>query len=166
MRPIHLQLVYVIQGHWCKLADTLEAQIVFEMAEIDRLLAAYAPLLMRAQSSEPDLVEITATASVLHSFYNGVERIFLLIAKERDHQVPVGPLYHRDLLRQMAQPTANRPAVASEALTQQLLTYLAFRHFYRHSYSFVLDWGKLVPLVRELHATWAACKVALEPFSL
>ena len=36
----------------------------------------------------PDLVEITALASVLHSFYNGLENVFLSISKAVDADVP------------------------------------------------------------------------------
>jgi hypothetical protein len=39
------------------------------MGQIDLLFASYADLLERAEKKAPDLVEITAIASVLHSFY-------------------------------------------------------------------------------------------------
>lgn len=51
-------------------------QITFEIAQIDKLFEVYAELLSRVQQRQPDTVEIAAVASVLHSFYNGVENIF------------------------------------------------------------------------------------------
>lgn len=37
----------------------------------------------------------------LHSFYNGLERIFEIIARQLDPVFPSGERWHRDLLKQM-----------------------------------------------------------------
>jgi hypothetical protein len=44
---------------------------------------------------------LDSVAINLHSFYNGVERIFEWIARELDGGLPVGPIWHRELLDQM-----------------------------------------------------------------
>ena len=62
------------------LADNVVSQVTFEIGQIDQLLAVYADLVERVQQRPPDLVEMTAMASVLHSFYNGLENIFLSIS--------------------------------------------------------------------------------------
>jgi len=59
------------------LSEKVEAQVRFEIGQIDRLLDSYADLLERALHTPPNLIELTAIASVLHSFYNGLENIFL-----------------------------------------------------------------------------------------
>jgi len=76
-------------------------QIKFEIGQIDKLFASYSELLNHAQNNEPNLVEITALASVLHSFYNGLENIFLTIAKRIDSQIPDTDQWHRNLLTNM-----------------------------------------------------------------
>ncbi len=121
------------------MADPVITQVTFEIGQIDQLFAAYADRLERAQQRTPDLVETTAIASVLHSFYNGIENIFLSIAKRLDQYLPTGAQWHRELLVHISQATANREEVLTEELAQKLASYLAFRHFYRHSYSFFLD---------------------------
>lgn len=73
------------------MAEKVAPQVTFEIGQIDQLLAAYGELWERAQKKTPDLVEMTAMASVLHSFYNGLENIFLSIAKGLDQGVPVVP---------------------------------------------------------------------------
>lgn len=88
-------------------------QVQFEIEQIDRLLATYADLLERIERRAPDIVEIAAIASVLHSFYNGLENIFLSIAKGVDQQVPTGSQWHRDLLLQIGQQTPNRSRIVS-----------------------------------------------------
>jgi len=64
----------------------------------------------------------------------------------------------------MAQETAYRGAAISTELAQKLATYLGFRHFYRHSYSFFLEWDKLQELVTSLRAIWAQTKEELHEF--
>jgi ribonuclease HepT-like protein len=146
------------------LDEKVASQVAFEISQIDQLLAAYAELWERAQENTPDLVEMTAMASVLHSFYNGLENIFLSIAKGLDQGVPSGAQWHRDLLVQMTQGATNRPSVISSGLAQKLADYLGFRHFYRHSYSFFLDWNELKNLVRSLPDVWDDTRKALQDF--
>jgi hypothetical protein len=140
------------------------AQITFEIGQIDKLLASYSELLDRSQTSKPGLVEVTAIASVLHSFYNGLENIFLVVAKRIDQQVPDTEQWHRQLLAYMAQTTPNRNQVLSTDLANRLTDYLGFRHFYRHSYSFFLEWAELEKLVVPLEDVWRNTKAELEIF--
>lgn len=139
-------------------------QVPFEMSQLDQLFAVYAELLQRATQQSPDLVEMTALASVLHSFYNGLENIFLSIARHVDQQVPTGDRWHRALLVQMAHSTPTRAPVLSAELVATLTEYQGFRHFYRHSYSFFLSWDKLKPLVMDMSPTWHAARTELEAF--
>lgn len=138
--------------------------ILFEIEQIERLLTTYRDLLAKIQDSEPDLVELTAIASVLHSFYTGVENIFLTIAKRFDQRVPLGSQWHRDLLQQLSSTTSDRRAVISEQVRRSLEEYLGFRHYYRHAYSFFLDWDEMRELVTGLVEAWAALKTELETF--
>ena len=144
--------------------DTVVTQVTFEIGQIDHLLMVYDDLLARSLQTPPDLIELTAIASVLHSFYNGLENIFLVIAKRLDQHVPAGPQSHRDLLVQMIQPTTTRGSVISPELAQQLAMYLSFRHFYRHAYSYFLQWSELEKLVAPLQEFWARVKRDLYAF--
>jgi len=143
------------------LADNVVSQVTFEIGQIDQLLAVYADLVDRVQQRPPDLVEVTAMASVLHSFYNSLENIFLSIAKGLDEQVPTGDQWHRDLLIHMTREMGDRGSVISTALAKKLADYLGFRHFYRHSYSFFLEWDKLPGLVTSLREVWEQVKAEL-----
>jgi len=64
-----------------KLIEKVISQARFETGRIDHLFESYADLLERAQAKSPDLVEITAVAAVLHSFYNGLEGLVTPLAK-------------------------------------------------------------------------------------
>jgi hypothetical protein len=144
--------------------DRVVSEVRFEVEQIDQLFAAYADLLSLAEQTTPNLIEVTATASVLHSFYNGLENIFLSIAKGLDADVPSGPQSHRDLLTRMTQSTNNRDAVLTADMAQRLGSYLGFRHFYRHSYSFFLEWDEVAKLAKPLPEVWRQAKGELLQF--
>ena len=103
----------------------------------------YNQLLKECREKEPDLVEITAIASVLHSFYNGLENIFEIIAKRIDNGIIQGEQWHKRLLSEMVSKNDKRSVVISNDLKDKLIEYMGFRHFFRHSYSFFLDWDDL-----------------------
>lgn len=136
------------------MAKDVKGLMQFEIGQIDELFAQYAALLMAAQEAEPELVELTALASVLHSFFTGVENIFAAIARNIDGDIPIGVSSHRDLLNRMVRPTAERQAVLSSKSAESLAKHLAFRHFYRHSYSFHLDWDEMKELVIGMPQVW------------
>lgn len=143
---------------WYALADSVFDQIRLEIGQIDLLLETYAVILHHAHHHTPDLVQITAIAAILHSFYNGVEHIFSLVAKQIDHNLPVGANWHRRLLIHMGQSTSHRNVVLSATILGELSSYLAFRHFFRHAYSFLLDWTKIKPLVLTMPTIWNSTK--------
>lgn len=150
--------------NYTRLVDRAISQVRFEIEQVDQLLETYADLLERVQVNTPDLIEVTAVASVLHSFYNGLENIFLAIVKGIDTDVPTGAQWHRDLLTWMAESTANREAVLSTEAVRRLADYLGFRHFYRHSYSLYLEWRELEKLVTPLVEVWEQTKGELWAF--
>ena len=132
----------------------LKEQIEFKLEEIDRLFAEYEAIFNKIKSKEPDLYDKTILASVLHSFYNGVENIFGLIAKCIDKNLPNGEKSHQELLNQMVIKTKKRDSVITQELYIKLREYATFRHFYRHSYSFYLDYEKMRNLVEELNLVY------------
>lgn len=144
--------------------EKIISQVTFEIGQIDQLLESYAELFKRAQADVPNLVNITALASVLHSFYNGLEKIFLTIAKRIDMKVPKTTQWHRDLLTQMTETTSKRGQVLTTDIAHRLADYLGFRHFYRHSYSFFLEWDELEKLVIPLQEVWEKVETELQVF--
>lgn len=140
------------------------SQINFEIEQISTLLSKFHGFLQNVVHGEPDPIELAALASILHSFYTGLEKIFLSIAKGIEADVPTGGQWHRDLLRQMGQSLTTRPAVLSPEVIQKLLEYLGFRHFYRHAYSFVLNWVEIRKLVVSVDEVWNLVRKELENF--
>jgi len=57
------------------LDEILKKKAVFEISQIDKLINDSKPLLDLCRLEEPDLIEMSAAALMLHSFYNGIENI-------------------------------------------------------------------------------------------
>lgn len=73
----------------------------------------------------------------LQSFYQGVERVFEIIAKSIDRSVPDGEKWHKVLLEQMASEISGiRPAVISPETRESLDQFRMFRHVAHNIYSF------------------------------
>ncbi|MCP5108577.1 MAG: hypothetical protein GY950_34650 [bacterium] len=139
------------------LPDRIQEDIEFELGEIDLLFQLYQKELLDMEKS-PNLVELTALAAVLHSFYNGIEKTLLIIAKDIDKNVPADLNWHKTLLEQMAKKNEHRSAVLTGDMKDELLKYLGFRHFFRHSYSFHLKWERLEELAKSLREVWGKFK--------
>jgi len=145
---------------WAKVrkAVTLERQ------QLRRLLDEYRPILDACTTSPLDLARLMALAAMVHSFYNGVENIFKRIAAEIDGGPPSGGFWHKTLLDSMAAATSQRGAVISADLHARLKEYLAFRHLFRHSYAFDLDWDSMKPLVLGCEETLRQLNRELDQF--
>ncbi len=52
------------------------------------------------------------------------------------------------------------------SLEIEQIDYLTFRHFYRHSYTYFLNWVKLEQLVISLEAVWSQAKAELNELFL
>ena len=146
------------------LDNIVRDQIRSEIEQIEELLAEFALLLRRTGIEEPDAVERAALGSVLHSFYTGVEGIFLAVAKRIDEDIPVGERWHMDLLDQVASSTEMRGEVISASTKRTLAQYLAFRHFFRHAYAHVFQWDEMRHLVERLLSAWAEARSEIEAF--
>ncbi|MCP4659647.1 MAG: hypothetical protein GY856_29950 [bacterium] len=151
-------------GNFFALVESVVNKIALEIEQIDRHLGAYDELLTKVLRERPNLVEMTALAAILQSFYTGIERIFTHIAEGIDGELPVGERWHRNLLDRMGIATLRREAVLSAALFEKFDEYLDFRHFYRHAYSYVLEWEKLEELVVPLLEVWDQTKRELRAF--
>jgi hypothetical protein len=146
------------------LPDTVLEKINFELESIERELMETDSLFEKLSRIHPDPVEIRAAATSLHAFYNGIENIFAALARQVDGVIPEGDRWHYTLLRDMCTSTDKRGQVISVELKQTLEQYLAFRHFFRHSYGFVLDWEQLMPLCVNRADTFMRLRVEIENF--
>ena len=145
--------------------EILKKKIEFEISQIDEHIYKSSILIEKCKLQEPDYVELCAVGSIIQSFYNGIENILLLIAKNIDNSVPNQGKWHSELLSLMSVKTENRNSVFSENLKTILLDYMNFRHFFRHSYGYSIKWNKVSHLFLGLEENWNKVKIELNAFT-
>ncbi len=144
----------------------MQVKIEFEISEIDKLLSKADVLISKCKNVAPDFIELCAAASILHSYYNGIESIFVLIAKNIDKKVFDTNAWHKNLLQSMFESNEKRYAVLHIELKEKLINYLGFRHFFRHSYGHEIEWEKARNLFLGLHDNWKEVKTDIIKFLL
>jgi hypothetical protein len=121
----------------------LQALVEDELVALSRVAQEMEELLASC-AQPPTRTELRAVASMLHEFYNGVERMFERIAVSLGEGVPRGSNWPIDLLAQMATDQEGaRLTVIDDPLRARLKDYLDFRHFFRHAYGYTLEWSQL-----------------------
>jgi len=69
------------------LDNKLKIKLSFEISQIDKLIEDGKPLLELCEEKIPNYIEISAAALLLHSFYNGIENILILIFKNNKEEI-------------------------------------------------------------------------------
>jgi len=94
-------------------------------------------------------IELAAIGTFLHNIYNGIENILKQIVCLKSLEIPKSDSWHKDLLN-----LSVSKAIISEELSDQLYEYLTFRHFFIHSYGFMLEEKHLEGLATNIHDIW------------
>ena len=98
-------------------------------------------------------LELAGVATLIHNFYNGIENILKKLVAGAGTKLPDGPSWHQDLIN-----IAISKDIISESSARKLRQYLAFRHFFSHSYSFELDPKRISNLVKDIKSTFECFK--------
>lgn len=133
-------------------------KIKYEISEIDELLEKASVLINLCQNKEPDFIELSAAGATLHSFYNGIENIFVLIGKSENYNFSKSSQWHRDLVDFTFSKIKNG---FTQELKSSLLEYMGFRHVFRHSYGYTLQWEKCSHLLLGMKDFWINLKLCL-----
>jgi hypothetical protein len=146
--------------------ELLRADIEDELRKIARLEQEFAQAEPKLDLP-PDQVggyDRAAIGYFLHNFYNGCENIFRAIARFFENDL--GPeTWHSDLLKRMKLDVENyRPAVIDEELYLLLEDLRGFRHAFRHSYTFELDWERERLVARKFRRVAAMLRDQVEEF--
>jgi len=146
------------------LDEKVKIKIEHEISRIDKSLHSVKPLLVLCKTKKPDIIEMTAAAQVLHSFYNGVESVIVLFFKYLDDKIPNDFKWHKTLFEMAFGINSKNVKIIRNDIKKKLEKYLLFRHFIRHSYSSELDWNEMGPLIKEIEDIWEIIKTDFEIF--
>ena len=124
--------------------ELLKADILKELDNIKILESEFSKIkkMLKLPGSQVPNYDRGAIGYILHSFYNGCENIFKSIARFFENDL--GPQsWHKDLLKRMnLEIPGIRPKLIDDELFRLFDDFRAFRHKFRHLYSFELDWER------------------------
>jgi hypothetical protein len=143
----------------------LAAVLRAEIDRVDRLVSEAAQAVGPFRTRVPGRLELRGLGDIVHDFYTGAERIFERVAPELNGGVPEGRSWHRDLLESMTVALPGiRPPVLRPEVARSLDEYLRFRHLFRNTYGYELEWSRLRPLFDNLDRTWSELRADLVRF--
>ncbi|MDR0722546.1 MAG: hypothetical protein LBF75_07120 [Treponema sp.] len=91
--------------------NNLKEKIVYEISRINNLFDSGKPLFGLCKLKEPDFIESSAAALLLHSFYNGIESIVLMILKNIEEDIPNSFQWHKELFEKTFEITDKRTII-------------------------------------------------------
>lgn len=144
----------------------LKADIIDEMDKIKKVCNEFSPLIDKLKLSEEEIgnYDKAVIGYLMHNFYGGCENIFRSIARFFENEVS-SQSWHKDLLKRMTLDIEGfRPKVVSEKLFLLLDDFRGFRHKFRYSYSFELDWEREKVVAKRLMRTWEMLNSEVELF--
>ena len=138
--------------------NELKSKVLYEISQLDKLIGDAKPLFDLCKLREPDFIEISAAALVLHSFYNGIENILILIIKHYEGNLSNSNKWHMELLDKAFVPNENMKQIINNDLKETTEEYLKFRHFVRHTYGFKLKFEQMEDLLNGIDVFWQKIK--------
>jgi len=123
----------------------LKASIEAQRREIERIFAK-----IEERRHGKSVAELESLAYQLHNLYCAFEDLFRIVADFFENRIDDRARYHRELLWRMKVSIEEvRPALLSEESYRLLDSLRAFRHFFRHAYSYELDPRKVALVVED-----------------
>jgi len=104
-------------------------------------------------------IELAAIATFIHNIYNGIENILKQVLKTKGADLPKSETWHKDLLE-----LSTSAGVIPKELSDELYEYLTFRHFFVHSYGFMLEEVHLDDLANNISNIWLKFLSAVEKY--
>ena len=119
----------------------LEAELDKQRQEIEKI---YQRINKRIRNLDDD-IKLESLAYQLHNLYCSFEDLFKLVANTFENNIEEGMTWHKELLRRMSISIRGiRPSLISEESLALLSELRAFRHFFRHAYTYELDRRKVM----------------------
>jgi len=113
-------------------------------AQISLIEEIYRKIEERKKGIEKSKSKLESLAYQLHNLYCAFEDSFKIVADFFDNTVEEKGRYHAELLRRMSIFIRGiRPALLSDEAYRLLDNLRAFRHFFRHAYSYEIELRKI-----------------------
>jgi uncharacterized protein YutE (UPF0331/DUF86 family) len=140
----------------------LKAEIAYQVEAIEQVLKK---IRSRQQEDLHEERNIESLGYQIHNLYCAFEDLFKSVAKFFENNVDDLPRYHSELLQRMTLNIEGvRPALVTPELRQALDELRAFRHVFRHAYSYELDPEKIRLLLKKVGFIEQTYKKAIDRF--
>ena len=121
--------------------NLLKAEIDAQIKEIEKI---YYEIEDRQKGAKRNKAKLESLGYKMHNLYCAFEDLFLIVARYFENQIKDFNQYHKELLRRISLSVEGvRPRLISEEAYQELDELRAFRHFFRHAYSYELRYEKI-----------------------
>lgn len=122
--------------------NLLKAEIEAQVKEIDKI---YEEIKDREKGAKRNKARLESLGYKLHNLYCAFEDLFKIVARHFENQIRDISKYHKELLHRMSLSIDGvRPALISDESYRALDELRAFRHFFRHAYSYELNYEKII----------------------
>ncbi|MGA1823111.1 MAG: hypothetical protein ACMUIP_00515 [bacterium] len=122
--------------------NLLKAEIKAQIEEIKKL---YKEIEDRKKHAMESRALLESLGYQLHNLYCAFEDLCKIVARHFENQIEDLARYHKELLRRLSLSIEGvRPALISEESYKELDELRAFRHFFRHAYSYELKYEKII----------------------
>jgi hypothetical protein len=139
---------------------SIKEEVKIEITRIDELLALYKDLFVKVRTEKPNKIEVPALASIVQSFYTGVENILKRIAKKENISIEDKSSWHKELLKGLSE----KGIISSELWLDYLDEFRAIRHVFIHNYSHFYDWEEMKDVVLKTEMTWKRVKKEIQNY--
>ncbi len=136
--------------------DDLGRKISAEKENVEKALDNLDDTLRRKGKT---IIELAAIATFLHNIYNGIENILKQVLKAKGVKIPESETWHKNLLE-----LSVNNGIIPEKLSNELYEYLSFRHFFIHSYGFMLEEAHLENLANSIPNIWSRFLSSIEKY--
>jgi hypothetical protein len=143
-------------------SNELREEIIVELEAMEMTVNELVALHQDVANREPTIREITAAAAFLAQFYSGLENILKRMSVFHGIPLPTAETWHVELFQRFSHPALpGLPLLFNEPLASTLAPYRRFRHVAFHSYSFQLDWQRMIEGVENVDRVFEQVKDSL-----
>ena len=135
---------------------SIKEKVYAEMENITKVLIEVEKVKERPSK---ELVVLVGIGAYLQNTYTGMENILKQLLLHRSISIPDTSTWHKDLLNLAVEHGFIRKETADK-----IGKYLFFRHFFTHTYGFLLDEVRLRPLMNNLSDTYSQFKEDIDKY--
>jgi len=134
----------------------IKQKVYAEMENIESVLTELEKVKNRP---DKELVVLVGIGAYLQNIYNGIENILKQILLFKNISIPDSTTWHKDLLN-----LSVKDNVIKRETTESIGRYLFFRHFFSHSYGFLVEERKVKPLMDNALEVYSVFKEEIEDY--